>query len=141
MSMTKEVLKKFVEEDYKDFTILVTCDNEHKFLHRSYGNPDIIWDWDNEVFIALEINQDAVDQNKHPMHITTVSLEEIQFITAFVDSAKIIDFINSKYTDDEAKEKAKEVFRKAKPGIMGPRTLRKNLNHDEYMDNPRAEYK
>ena len=132
MSMTKDVIRKFVEEDYKDFTILIICDNEHKFYHRSYGNPDIIWDWDNEVFIALETTEDAIDQNKHPMQVTTVSLEEIQFLTAFVDTVKTLDFINSKYKTDEQKEKAKLALQKTKPGMMGPRTLRKTLNSDEY---------
>ena len=124
MSMTKEVIKKFVEQDYKDHTILVTCDNEHKFYHRSYGIPDIVWDWDNGVFIAIETNDDAVDQNKNPMQVTTVALDEIQFLTAYIDAATSIDYINKKYTTDESKEKAKEILRKVKPGAMGPRTLR-----------------
>lgn len=132
MSMSKEILKKFVEEDYKDYTILVVCDNEHKFLHRSYGNPDIVWDWGNNVFIALQTNQDSIDQNKHPMQVTTVSLDEIQFITAYIDAETTVNFINSNYTDETQKEKAKSYFRKVKPGMMGPRTLRKTLSDDEY---------
>ena len=124
MSMTKETLKKFVEEDYKDYTILVITDNEHRFYHRSDFLPDIVWDWDNGTFTAFEINDDETDQNKYPIEITTIALDEIQFITAIIDKAKAIEFINQNYTDDECKEKAKEFLQKVAPGLMGPRTLR-----------------
>lgn len=137
MSMTKDLLQKFVEEDFKDFAILVISDNEHRFYHRSKNNPDIVWDWDNEVFYALETNEEVIDQNMHPMQVTMVALEEIQFITAFVDTKKSIEFINENYTNDAQKEKAKGVLYQVKPGIMGPRTLRKNLNDDEYLNNPK----
>ena len=132
MSMTKEVIKKFVEEDFKDFAILVISDNEHRFYHRAKLNPDIIWDWENEVFYALETNEEVIDQHGHPMQVTVVALEEIQFITAFIDTKKGIEFINEKYSDDSAKEKAKSVLQQIKPGMMGPRTLRKTLSDDEY---------
>ena len=129
MSMTKDIIKKFVEEDYKDYTIKVTCDNEHIFYHRSYGNPDIIWDWDNNAFIVLESHEDVVDQFKHPMQITIVSLDEIQFLTAMVETSAVIEFIN-KYTEEESKEKAKLILQKIKPGMMGPRTLREGYPAD-----------
>ena len=124
MSMTKDVLRKFVEEDYKDCTILITCDNEHKFYHRAFGNPSVIWDWDNDVFIALETNEDATDQNGHPMQVTSVALEEIQFITAYIDTQTALNFINEKYTEEADKENAKQVLQKGKPEQMGPKTLR-----------------
>lgn len=133
MSMTKDQLKKFVEEDFKDFAILVISDNEHRFYHRTKNSPDLIWDWNNDVFYALESNEEMTDQNMHPMQVTMVALEEIQFITAFVDTKKSIEFINDKYTDAEQKEKAKGVLQTVKPGFMGPKTLRKNLNDDEYL--------
>jgi len=123
MSMTTSVIKKFVEEDYKDCVILVTCDNEHTFFHRAHGNPDIIWDWNNETFTAFESQENIIDQYGHPMQVTTVSLEEIQFLTAYVDSSQALEFINNKYTTDEEKTKAKEVLQKVKPGMMGPKTL------------------
>lgn len=132
MSMTKEVIKKFVEEDFKDFTILVISDNEHRFYHRAKNNPDIVWDWDNDVFYALETNEEVVDQNGHPMQVTAVALEEIQFITAFIETKKAIEFINSKYTDESQKEKAKSVLQQIKPSMMGPKTVRKTLADDEY---------
>ena len=125
MSMTKEVIKKFVEEDYKDHTILVTCDNEHKFFHRSYGNPSIIWDWDNNTFTALEITEDIVDQSGNPMQVTTVSLDEIQFLTAYIDMPSALEFANTKYTDDKEKEKVKGILQKVKPAVMDPRSLKK----------------
>lgn len=125
MSMTVDAVKKFVEEDYKDYTILVTCDNEHHFWHRSYGNPSVVWDWDNGVFTALQSHEDVIDQNKYPMQITMVAIEEIQFLTAFVDSAAVLDYINNNYTDEKEKEKAKGILQIIKPGQMGPRTLRR----------------
>lgn len=127
-----DIIKKFVEEDYKDATILVTCDNEHKFWHRASSNPDLIWDWDNERFMALEPTDEVVDQNKHPMMITTVELAHIQFLTAYPNKIDIVKFINENYTDEEAKKKAVTVFQKSAPGMMGPRTLRKNINDPEY---------
>lgn len=133
MSMTKDQLRKFVEEDFKDFAILVISDNEHRFYHRTKSSPDIVWDWDNDVFYVLEPNEEMTDQNKHPMEVTMVSLEEIQFISAFIDAKKSIEFINNNYTEDEQKEKAKEILQVVKPGFMGPRTLKKNLNDDEYL--------
>lgn len=135
MSMIKEVIRKFVEEDFKDFAILVISDNEHRFYHRAKSNPDIVWDWDNDVFYALETNEELIDQNGHPMQVTVVALEEIQFMTAFIDTKKTLEFINSKYTEDVEKEKAKQVLQVIKPGFMGPKTLRKTLNVDEYLNN------
>lgn len=124
MGMSKDIIKKFVEEDFKDNTILVTCDNEHKFYHRSYGNPDIIWDWDNDRFMTLQSAEDVADQNKNSLEITSVSLDEIQFLTAYVDVPKALEFANKNYIGD-SQEKAKETIRIVKPGQMGPRTLRK----------------
>lgn len=132
MSMTKEAIKKFVEEDYKDFVIMVTCDNQHIFYHNAYGNPPIVWDWDNDVLLVLDLNDEPVDQNKHPMQITMVALEEIQFLDAFIDKATAIKFINEKITDEDQKTVCKEYLQKAAPGMMGPRTLRKTLSDPEY---------
>ena len=132
MSMTKEVIKKFVEEDFKDFAILVISDNEHRFYHRSKNNPDIVWDWNNDVFYALETTEEVIDQNKHPMQVTAVALEEIQFLTAFIETSKVLEFINEKYSDDSQKEKAKLVLQQVRPSMMGPKTLRKNINDKEY---------
>ena len=137
MSATTEQLKKFVEEDFKDFAILVISDNEHRFYHRTKSSPDIVWDWDNEIFYAFEPNEEMTDQNKHPMQITMVALAEIQFITAFIDAKKSIEFINENYTDEDQKEKAKSVLQVIKPGFMGPNTLKKNLSNDEYLNNPK----
>lgn len=125
MSMTRDHIRKFVEEDYKDCVVLITCDNEHKFYHKAHGNPSVVWDWDNEVFYALETNEDIADQNGHPMQVTTVALDEIQFLTAYIDTIQALDFINNKYTDDAEKENAKDVLMKIRPGQMGPKTLRR----------------
>ena len=129
MSMTKEAIRKFVEEDYKDFVIMITCDNEHKFYHNAHGNPPIIWDWDNNVFIALDVNDDEIiDQNKHPMQVTMVSLDEIQYLDAYIDKATAIDFINKNITDETKKEEVKALLKKVAPAMMAPRTLSgKNL--------------
>ena len=124
MSMTMETLKKFVEEDFKDYTILVTTDNEHRYYHRSDFLPDIVWNWNEETFTAFEMNDDETDQYKYPIEITTVALAEIQFITAIIDKPKAIEFITGNYTDDKSKEKAKTFLQKIAPGQMGPNTLR-----------------
>ena len=124
MSMTKEAIKKFVEEDYKDFAILVTCDNEHHFYHNVAGNAPVIWDWDNNVFYALDTNDVVNDQNKHPMQVSMVSLDEIQFLDAFIDMNAALKFINEKITDEAKREEVKQkVLRKVAPSMMGPRTL------------------
>lgn len=127
-----DMIKKFVEEDYKDCAILVTCDNEHKFWHRASSYPDLVWDWDNERFMALEPNDETIDQNKHPLMVTMVELAHIQFMTAYPNKVDVLKFINDNYTDEEAKEKALMVFKKSAPGMMGPNTLRKNISDPEY---------
>lgn len=132
MSMTKDVIKKFVEEDHKDHVIMVTCDNEHKFYHNAHGNLPIIWDWDNDVFIVMEPTDEVVDQNKNPMQITKVALEEIQFLTAYVDRIDAINFIRQNITDEKKKEEALSLLQRVAPGMMGPRTLRKNIDDPEY---------
>ena len=131
MSMTKEYIKKFVE-DHEGFTILITCDNEHIFYYNAHNNTPVIWDWDNETIIALETTQEVMNQNKYPMQITTVSLEEIQFLTAFVDIEKALEFINEKVTDEQQKEKVMKLIQKMKPSMMGPKTLRGYINSPEY---------
>lgn len=130
MSMTKEAIKKFVEVDYKDYTILVTCDNEHHFYHNAAGNAPIIWDWNNNVFYALDTNDVVNDQNKHPMQVTMVSLDEIQFMDAFIDMNAALKFINEKITDEAKREEVKKVLKKVAPSMMAPRTLDgKNLGN------------
>ena len=123
MGMTTAVIKKFVEEDHKGQVIMVTCDNEHKFWHNASSNPSIIWNWDKEYFIALETNDEVVDQNKHPMQVTQVSFGEIQFLTAYIDKVSTLDFINKNITDEKEKEKVKNLLQKVSPSMMGPRTL------------------
>ena len=127
-----DLIRKFVEEDYKDCVILVTCDNEHKFWHNAHFQPDIVWDWDNERFMAFETNEEILDQNKHPIMITMVELAHIQFMTAYPNKAEVLKFINDNYTDEDSKAKALAVFQKAAPGMMGPRTLRKDLSDPEF---------
>lgn len=134
MSMTTDVIKKFVEEEYKDFVIEVTCDNEHRFYHNAAGKPPIIWDWTNEVFMVLEPNHVVNDQNKHPMQITKVALEEIQFLTAYVDKVTVLKFINDNITDEDKKKETKEYLQKLAPAMMGPKTLRKNISDPEYRE-------
>ena len=121
--MTKEAIKKFVEEDYKDFVIRITCDNEHIYFYNASKNPSVVWDWDNNVIYALELNNEIMDQNKHPMKITQVSLDEIQFLTAFPDKTTILKFINEKFTDEDKKKEAKEILQRTAPAMMGPRSL------------------
>ena len=58
------------------------------------------------------------------MQVTSVALEEIQFITAYIDTQTALNFINEKYTEEADKENAKQVLQKIKPGQMGPKTLR-----------------
>lgn len=127
----KARIKKFIEEDYKKNSIRVTTDNEHIYYHRAYGMPDLVWDWDNDCFYAMDINLDVVDQNGNPIELTMVSLDEIQFITAFVDVKQCMEFISEKYKDDKSKEKAKGILMKVKPGQMGPRTLRQMGRNDQ----------
>lgn len=127
-----DVIRKFIEEDYADCAILVTCDNEHKFWHRASNSPDIVWDWDNERFIALEPTDEMSDQNKHPMMVTTVELAHIQFLTAYPNREDAMKFINENYTDEDAKQKALKLLFKCAPATMGPRTLRKNISDPEY---------
>ena len=134
MSMTKEAIKKFVEEDYKDFAIMVTCDNEHKFYHNVYGNPPIIWDWDNDVFITLSVSDEIIDQNKHPMQVTMVALEEIQFLDAYIDKPTVLKFITENITDENKKQETLKLLNKVAPGMMGPRTLRKFIDDPEYRE-------
>ena len=127
MGMSTAVIKKFIEEDHKDHAIMVTCDNEHKFWHNTSSNPSLIWNWDKEYFIALESNSDeVVDQNKHPMQVTQVSFDEIQFLTAYIDKVSAIEFIKNNITDEDEKEKVKNLLYKVAPSMMGPRTLRDN---------------
>lgn len=129
--MTTEVIKKFVE-DHKDFVIEITCDNQHIFYHNAAGRPPVIWDWDNEVIIVLEPNVVMTDQNRYPMQITQVALNEIQFLTAFIDKAKALEFISKYITDEDKKKETKEFLYKLAPSTMGPRTLRKNISDPEY---------
>lgn len=123
MGMSASVIKKFVEEDHKDEVIMVTCDNQHIFYHNAHMNLPIIWDWDNELLIAIEPNDEAIDQNKHPMQITQVSFDEIQYLTAYIDRNAAIKFINENITDEAKKEEAKVILQKVAPGVMGPKTL------------------
>ena len=45
---------------------------------------------------TININENVVDQFGYPMEIVTVSFDEIQFLHAFVDMQKALEFVNSK---------------------------------------------
>lgn len=124
MSLTTDQIKKFVETDWKDYTILVTCDNEHKFFHRSKGMSDIVWDWENECFTALETQEDVDTQMRQPMQVTTVSFGEIQFLTAYIDMPKALEFVKEKYTEEGPLNKAKSILQRIKPAMGTPESLR-----------------
>lgn len=132
MSMTKESIRKFVEEDYKDCVILITCDNEHKFYYNAHGNTPVIFDWDNSLFIALETNEEIVDQNKHPMQVTMVALDEIQFLTAFIETKEAFKFIDTYVKDESQRAEVLKILQKTAPSMMGPRTLKKNISDPEF---------
>lgn len=134
MSVPVNILKQFVENDYKDNTILIITDNEHRYYHRANGNPSVIWDWNNNVFYALESNEEATDQSGHPMQLTVVSFDEIQFLTVYIDTKEALSFINTKYTDEKEKENAKEVLQKIRPSQMGPKTLRQFGRNEDGSD-------
>jgi hypothetical protein len=129
MSMTKEYIKKFVEEDYKDYVIKVTCDNEHVFFHNTTHNPPIIWDWDNETFKVLHSNQEIVDQFKHPLQITTVSLEEIQFLEAYITIEEGLKFINENITDKEKIKETKLMIGKLAGCTIAPQSSRDSYDY------------
>lgn len=124
MSMKIDTIKKFVEEDFKDFVILVTCDNEHKFYHNAIGKPPIIWDWDNGTFTILDVNNDFVDQGKYPARVTTVAIEEIQFIDAFIDINAAIKFVNDNIAEDQDKITSMGLLKKLKPNMMTTEAMR-----------------
>lgn len=122
MSLSKDYIKKFVEEDHKGELIVITTDNEHKYYHNAYKNPPIVWDWDNETFYALESNEEITDGN-NPMQLTAVALNDIQFLTVKLDKAGSLKFINENITDENAKKQAKALLQKLSHSTMKPRTL------------------
>lgn len=116
-----ESIRKFVEEDYKDCAILVTCDNQHLFWDNVSSYPDLIWDWENDTLKALDFNTETVNQNQHPIMITETAISLIQYVTAYPNTSEVIDFINKSYTDEKKKEKALSLLQKSLPCIMNPK--------------------
>lgn len=129
MSMTTEYIKKFVEEDYKDYVIKVTCDNEHVFYHNASGKPPIIWDWESETFKAMHCNQEFFDQHKNPLQITAVSLQEIQFLEAYITVEEALKFISENITDEEKIKETKEMVNKLAGCTILPQSSRDSYNY------------
>ena len=131
--MTTDVIRKFVEEDYKDFVIQIRLDNEHRCFHNVPGNAPIIWDWENENFMVIEPNDEITDQSGHPMQIRLVDFGDIQELIAYVDTTTALKFINEKITDEDKKKEVKAILQKVRPALMTPRTLRKP-QYDNQLD-------
>ena len=111
MSLKTEVIKSFVEDHPNDI-IMIECDNQHIFYDNILDSPPLIWDWDNECFIAYRSNEWVQTQSKRPVQHTIVSLEEILFLSAFIDQKSYIERVNAEPSyDDEDKAKAKEVYK------------------------------
>ena len=123
--MTVDVIRKFIEEDYKDCVIQIRCDNEHLFWDHTANNAPIIWDWDKEYFMVIEPNDEITDQSGHPMQIHLVDFGDIQELIAYVDTTTALDFINKNITDETKKEEVKALLSKVRPAMMSPRSLRK----------------
>lgn len=122
--MTTDVIRKFVEEDYKNFVIQIRLDNEHHCYCNVPNAAPIIWDWENENFMVIEPNDEIIDQSGHPMQIRLVDFGDIQELTAYVDTTTALKFINEKITDEDKKKAAKAILQKVRPALMSPRTLR-----------------
>ena len=135
--MTTDVIRKFVEEDYKDCVIQVRCDNQILFYDHTAHNSPVIWDWDNECFMVIEPNDEIIDQSGHPMQIRLIALDQIQELIAYVDTITALDFINKNITDEAKKEEVKAMLGKVRPAMMSPKSLRK----PEYTLPPISKYK
>ena len=122
--MTKDAIKNFVEK-YKDFVINIRLDNEWHYYDNTPQNAPIIWDWDNEVFMVIEPNDRLIDQSGHPMQLNMVDLDQIQEITAYIDTDTALDFINENITDPEQAKVVKAQLQKVLPSNMTPKSLRK----------------
>ena len=122
--MTTDVIRKFIEEDYKDFVILVRCDNEHLYYHNSPGNSPLIWDWDKEHFMFIEPNDNILAQSEFPMQIHLIDFGDIQELTAYVDKTTALNFINNNITDEDMQKKLKSQLQKLSASMMDTKTLR-----------------
>ena len=122
--MTVDVIKNFVEK-YKDFTIQIRLDNEHLVYDNMGKNAPVIWDWDNENFMVIEPNDEAIDQGNYPMQIRLIDFGDIQELSVYVDRVTAMNFINEKITDEEKKTVAKELLQKVTPAMMTPSSLRR----------------
>ena len=124
MAIATEYIKKLITEDYKDCCVLITCDNEHLFYHNSKNQPPLIWDWENELFIAFQTNREIDCQQPNPIEVTYVSFGEIQFIHAYLDTASALEFIKENITDEGYKEQYMDFIKRTKPAMMNDSSLR-----------------
>lgn len=132
--MTADIIKKFVEEDYKNFIIMIRLDNEHLYYDHVPNNAPIIWDWANECFMVIEPNDELIDQSGHPMQIQLVDFGQIQQLTAYVDTVTALDFINKNITDETQLKEVKAQLQKVRPALMTPRTLRKPMDRNRNIE-------
>lgn len=122
--MTKDAIRNFVEK-YKDFIINIRLDNEWHYYDNTPNNAPIIWDWDNDVFMVIEVNDDLTDQYGRPMQISIIDFDQIQEMTTYVDRIEALDFIRKNIPDAEKAKPVLDQLSKAISSNMTPQSLRK----------------
>lgn len=104
--MTKEQIIKFRDEIGKDKMLKIVCDNQHIFYDNIASYPPIIWDDDNETFMAVRVCQDANVQVETPYETIQTSYEHVQFMHCYDTVASAIDIMNvygQNLSDDKKK--------------------------------------
>ena len=105
--MTKEQIIKFRDEIGKDKMLKIVCDNQHIFYDNIASYPPVIWDDENETFMAIRVCQDPNVQVETPYETIQTSYEHIQFMHCYDTVASAIDLMNaygSRLSEDKKKQ-------------------------------------
>lgn len=67
--------------------MLIFHDNTDAYMHKSnIPYPDLIWNDDDEYFIAIHPNSDGPEHFQFPMEVSVVPYEQIQYLKIDLDA-------------------------------------------------------
>jgi len=106
-----------------DVPLIITIDHGTTVIDEI--NSCIMWDDSNQVLYSVEYNNDTNDKlyDICPMRIRAFSYTAIVSITARVDLNMLMDFFDSKISDDITNDTTKEKYRKAYMDMRNPKTF------------------
>lgn len=131
--MTKDSVIQ-MREAFSTSVLKITCDNMIILYDNTGLYPNIVWNDDNEILMALRANTET-NQDSRPFEVFCTTYEHIQYIEALVNPATAVEWVNENITDGDQKKLANDLIKKtiSQRGYTGTTAMRNVYNKSEQL--------